>query len=315
MNRTKIVFLVLPRVHLLDLAGAVQVFQEAIEYGADIVLEYCSFQHDLTSSSEFPLGKLKHFNEVKLDSGDYLFIPGSEVEYIMSRTLLQERALMGWVRRAHTNGVILCSVCTGAFFLGLTGILDGRKCTTHWKRTAQLKKLFPGINLQEDILFTEDHAIYTSAGVTAGIDMALTIVGKISDDTLSFKVARELVVYLRRTGNESQQSVFMKYRNHIHSGIHKAQDYLQANIRKKISLSQLADKACMSTRNLTRIFKKETGITINEYTTLLRQEMIRSFAKDPDMRRKQMANHLGLKSARQVSRLMQNMKSDKPNRL
>ncbi len=308
MAHTKIVFLVLPRVHLLDLAGPVQVFQEAMDYGADLSLEFCSCQEDLTASAEFPLGTLKNYKEVELNEGDYLFVPGAEVSFLMSKTMTSNLDLNNWVTEAHSNGVHVCSICVGAFFLASTGLLNGRKCTTHWKRTAELKERYPAIHLTEDILFVEEDRIYTSAGVTAGVDMALHILAKIADDTISYKVARELVVYLRRSGGESQQSAFMKYRNHIHSGIHKAQDYLQENIQKKISLNQLSETACMSTRNMTRIFKKETGITVNEYITLIRQELLREFSKNPDMSRKQMAQQCGLKSERQVIRLLQSVR-------
>jgi len=304
MLQTKFIFLVLPRVHLLDLAGPVQVFLEALDYGANITIDYCSFDNTLTTSSEFPLGRLKKYSNVKMQAGDYLFIPGAEVDYLVSKAMSEQKELLNWVRDAHAKGVNICSICSGSFFLAQAGLLNGRKCTTHWKRTAELKRRFPSVNLVEDILFTEDERVFTSAGVTAGIDLALFILSRLTNESTSYKVARELVVYMRRTGSEPQQSIFMKYRNHIHSGIHRVQDYVHENIRKKVSLIQLADRACMSPRNLTRTFKKETGITVNEYTTLIRKEMLREFIKNPDMSRRQMAKECGLKSERQVIRLL-----------
>ncbi len=304
MNTTKIVFLVLPRTHLLDLAGPVQVFQEAIEQGAPLEMHYCTHESDLTTSSDFPFGKLPHYSQVQLRSGDFLLVPGAEVSYLVSKRLTGEKALLNWVGEMYASGVRIGSICTGAFFLGAAGLLNERKCTTHWKRTDELKKRFPRIQLVEDILFTESDGIYTSAGVTAGIDLALHIVEQLTDDHLSYKVARELVIYVRRHGAESQESSFMKYRNHIHTGIHQVQDYLQDNLRSRVSLSQLADKACMSPRNLTRIFKKETGITVNEYTSILRKEVLKKLSGNPDMSRKQMARQCGLTSERQVIRLL-----------
>jgi transcriptional regulator GlxA family with amidase domain len=304
MTHTKIVFLVLPKMHLLDLAGPDQVFHEALEYGADLSIEYCSIGENVLTSSAFPLGRLKNFRDVNLQAGDYLIIPGATVDFLISKQMAAEKELMKWVNAAYVSGANICSICTGAFFVALTGLLNGRKCTTHWKRTAELKRRFPAVNLVEDILFTEDDRVFTSAGVTAGVDLALFILSRLTNESTSYKVARELVVYLRRTGSESQQSIFMKYRNHIHSGIHRVQDYVHENIRKKVSLIQLADRACMSPRNLTRTFKKETGITVNEYTTLIRKEMLREFVKNPDMSRKQMAKECGLKSERQVIRLL-----------
>lgn len=307
MTHTRIVFLILPRVHMLDLAGPMQVFQEAMEQGAEISLEYCSVDSELKASSELNISNLQHYGKVKLRAGDYLIIPGSEVSYLISKKITSDKNLAQWTQEGYSAGAILCSVCTGAFFLAATGLLNGRKCTTHWKRTAELKMRYPAVNLQEDILFAEDERIYTSAGVTAGIDLALFIVEKLTNESISYKTARELVVYLRRTGSESQQSIFMKYRNHIHSGIHKAQDYLQENIQQKISLDQLAETSCMSARNLTRTFKKETGVTVNEYVTLIRKSLLQEFSKDPNMSRKQMARQCGLRSERQVIRLLQNM--------
>jgi transcriptional regulator GlxA family with amidase domain len=145
----------------------------------------------------------------------------------------------------------------------------------------------------------------TSAGVASGIDLALHIVSKLTDDYFSFQVAREIVVYSRRQGNQAQQSVFLSYRNHIHSGVHKVQDWLQENLHKKSNLENLAEIACMSTRNLTRIFKQETNITVNDYITLLRKERIQKLLKNPDISKTEIAKQCGLQSERQVARLMQ----------
>lgn len=308
MKNTKIVFLVLPHMHLLDLAGPDQVFHEAIDLGAELTIEYCSVEMSVSTSSHLGIARLKRFDRIKINRGDYLFVPGAEVSFLTDKYFPFEKELAKWVKDAYSNGAFICSVCTGAFFLARIGLLNQRACTTHWKRTAELKQRYPGIRLAEDILFTEDQGIFTSAGVTAGIDMALYILEKLENDRFSFKVARELVVYMRRQGNELQQSVFMNYRNHIHSGIHKVQDYIQENIQHKITLPKLADLACMSARNLTRVFKKETGVTINGYLSLIRKEYLNTLITDPDLTRKQMANLCGLKSERQVIRLLQKHK-------
>lgn len=300
----KIVFLILPNVHLLDLAGADQVFYEAIGYGADITVEYCSYTEGVATSTHLPFGSLKHFSAVSLKKGDYIIVPGADSRYLLSKELLAEKDLFEWIIKAHEQKITLCSICTSAFFLGLAGLLNGKKCTTHWQLASQLQAKFPKAKVLENILFVEDSGIYTSAGVTAGIDLALHILSLMKDDYFSFQVARSLVVYTRRSGNEPQQSVYLSYRNHIHSGIHKVQDWLQDNLNKKSSLNDLAEIATMSTRTLTRIFKKETGITINEYTTILRKERINELMKNPDISRIQIAKQCGLESVRHVTRLI-----------
>ena len=309
MEKTKIIFLILPHVHLLDLAGPDQVFHEAIEQGADFTVVYCSAEKAIATSSLLNIASLKLFDKVPINKDDYVFIPGADVNYLTGRSISYEQEMSRWLNDGYNKGAFICSICTGAFFLARTGLLNGRKCTTHWKRTAQLKQKYPAVNLVEDILFTEDGRILTSAGVTAGIDLALYITSRLRDDRFSFKVARELVVYMRRQGNESQQSIFMNYRNHIHSGVHRVQDYMQEKVQEKLTLATLADKACMSARNLTRIFKKETGITINEYLSMIRKEYLKKLSGNPDITRKQMAAFCGLKSERQVIRLLKNISS------
>ncbi len=304
---TNIIFLILPEMHLLDLAGPDQVFHEAIEYGAGINLQYCSYEKGVATSTNIPFGNLTHFATIKAKPGDYIFIPGANVSFLLSKKMKEQKALFQWIIDSYNNGAVICSVCTGAFFLVHTGLLNGRKCTTHWKRTKELQEKFPAVNVVENILFTEEDRVFTSAGVTAGIDMALYILGKLTDDNFSYKVARELVIYVRRQGNEAQQSVFMNYRNHIHSGIHSVQDYIQENIASKLTLNELADVAFMSSRNLTRVFKKEIGISVNEYITLVRKGRLAELMKNPDITRAQMAEQCGLTSQRHVSRLIKSL--------
>lgn len=304
MAVTKIVFLILPHIHLLDLAGADQVFLEAVDQTAAVKIAYCSFTEEIQTSSQLPLGAINRFSEITFQPGDYLIVPGAEVSYLLSEEFTKQTSVFAWLKMAYAQGAYVCSICTGAYVLALAGLLDEKKCTTHWKHTAKLQNLFSKAQVQENILFTEDDRILTSAGVTSGIDLALYIVSRIKDDQFSYKVARELVVYMRRQGNQAQQSVYLQYRNHIHSGIHKVQDWLQENTHQKASLIDLAEIACMSTRNLTRVFRKETGISINEFITLLRKEKINELLKNPDTTRIQIARQCGLRSERQVARLL-----------
>ncbi len=303
---TQIIFLILPHVHLLDLAGPDQVMLEAIDYGANISIKYCSVTSTVGTSNQLPLGKLNHYKTVKPKSGDYIIIPGSQTNYLLSSEFKNETDFFEWLKKLHSQKINICSICTGAYVLGAAGLLDHRKCTTHWKHTDRLRMLYPKAIVADNILFTEQGFIYTSAGVTAGIDLAMHIVSKLTNDNITYKIARELVVYIRRQGNDSQQSVFLNYRNHMHTNIHKLQDWLQTNIHKKSTLEDLAIIANMSSRNLTRIFKKETGISINKFVTLIRKDKITELLKNPDITREQIAKQCGLKSERQIIRIIQN---------
>lgn len=304
MKGPRIIFFILPKTHLLDLAGPDQVFLEAMDHETGITMEYCSWKSPVITSSGLEFSNTKDFRDVIAGRGDYIIIPGADMKMLTGKTIPGEKEVGRWLKEAHAAGAFICSICTGAFFLARTGLLDSIRCTTHWKYTHSLKELYPAAKVQQDILFTEDNRVLTSAGVTAGIDLALHIVEKTRDANTAFKVARELVIYRRRNGNESQQSVFMKYRNHIHSGVHKVQDHIQENLAGKINLLDLSDIACMSLRSLSRIFKKETGITVHEYITIIRRDLLESIKANPEISRRQMAELCGLKSERQVARLL-----------
>ena len=131
MATTKIVFLILPEIQLLDLAGADQVFYEAKCYGSDIEIDYCSFENSIETSTLLPIGKVKDLEEIAFNAGDYLIIPGAETAYLLSEEFRAKKEMFEWLKMAYNQKVILCSVCTGAFVLAIAGLLDGRKCTTH----------------------------------------------------------------------------------------------------------------------------------------------------------------------------------------
>lgn len=301
---TKIIFLILPKTHIMDLAGPDQVFLEAIGYNAHMSVEYCSITPRLHTSSELPFGPLKHFSKMSYSAGDFIIIPGAELSLLQSKEFKTNKTMFEWLRSAYAQGVNLCSVCSGAFVLAEAGLLNGKRCTTHWKRTGELQERYPKALVQENILYTMQDRIYTSAGIASGVDMALAIVELLEGARFAHKVAREMVIYTRRNGDQKQQSEFMMHRNHIHAGIHTVQDHLDAHLNERASLFDLAEIACMSARNFTRIFKKETGVTVNEYLTMLRKERISQLLKNPDVTRRQIARQCGLKSERQVNRLI-----------
>lgn len=304
MQKINVVFLVLPHVHLMDLAGPDQVFLEAIGYGAPFELAYCSFTNQVSSSSEMPLGKLPHYSKLSLQANDFLIIPGAELHYLQSAEFKANKKLFEWIQQCYTKGVNICSICSGAFVLAESGILDGKKCTTHWKRTGELQQLYPALNVIENVLFTEDDHVYTSAGIASGIDLALYLIEQLKDQYFAHKIARELVIYCRRTGGQKQQSELLNFRNHIHAGIHQVQDWLQDHLNKKVSIPDLAVMANMSSRNFTRVFKKETSLTVNEYITRLRKEKMEQLIQNPDISRASIAAECGLKSERHVSRIL-----------
>jgi transcriptional regulator GlxA family with amidase domain len=301
----KFVFLILPQVHILDLAGADQALHEAMDCKADFEIEYCSNDEPLVSTSGLPFGKLKHYSKVKIKAGDFIIIPGSNFSYLTSKHFLKQRNLFDWLVRNYKNNVRLCSICVGAVVLAESGLLDGLTCTTHFEKTKALQELYPKVQVLENILFTEENGIYTSAGIASGIDLTLHIIEQLKGAYFAHLVARQLMVYNRRNGQSAQASELMQFRNHIHAGIHNVQDFLVKHIHAKHNLFSLAEIAHMSERNFTRIFKKETGITVNDFVTNIRRATAIDLMKNPDLALIEVAQMVGLQSEKQLRRILQ----------
>ena len=300
----KIAFIIPPTVEILDLAGPLQVFTEAQFYGFEIELEFYSYSTDTVSNSGLAFGNVAHFSTANLKEGDYIFMPGMSFDYVDSMQFRAEKDFFNWLKEQTTKKVFVCSVCNGAFALGHAGLLNDTECTTHWRRIDQLKAMFPKAKVLTDILFKKSNNIYTSAGISSGIDLALFILEELKGAFFTHKVARGLVVYYRRNDNHTQKSIYLDYRNHIHPKIHEVQDYMINNLSADNSVEELADLVAMSPRNLSRVFKEKTGTTIIEYLTMLRIEFAKTLVNNPEYTIEYIASQCGFKSARQLQRIL-----------
>ncbi len=234
-----------------------------------------------------------------------MFIPGYKSSFVRANSDAAEwEGVYIWLRRQAEAGVKLCSVCSGAFVLARAGLLDGKSCTTHWSMVTLLRSLFPAIDVRDDVLFIQQGNIYTSAGISSGIDLVLHILEAAHGPLLAHKVARELVVYIRRSDKHSQDSVYLSYRNHLHRGIHELQDWLIENLDQKTTIDELAGMVNMSARNLTRTFKGQTGVSINGYITLLRLELAGNLRHSPGITMREIASRCGFANERQLQRIL-----------
>jgi transcriptional regulator GlxA family with amidase domain len=300
----KIVFIIPPTVELLDLAGPVQVFTEAKFYGFEAEMEFYTYEDNPVSTAGLGFGKLEHYQHAKVKEGDYVFVPGMDYSYVSSIPFRSERDFFKWLKECSDNKVTVCSICNGAFALGYAGLLKDTECTTHWRRVSDLQALFPQAKVLADILYVKSNNVYTSAGISAGIDLTLAILEELKGALFTHKVARGLVVYHRRSGRHKQQSIYLDYRNHINPQVHEVQDYMIDHLAKENSIESLADLVGMSPRNLSRVFKEKTGSTVLEYLTLLRKEYASTMLNNPDYTIEYIASKCGFKSARQLQRIL-----------
>ena len=302
----KFAFIIPPNVELLDLGGSVQVFAESKFYGFEAEIEYYYYNENPVSTSGLSFGTLKHYQEAQLKEGDYVFMPGMDFDYVKSDAFKAEKDFFNWLKACSERKVIVCSICNGAFALGEAGLLKDTECTTHWRRVKELQVQFPQAKVMVDILYVKSNNVYTSAGISAGIDLALAILEGLKGPLFTHKVARGLVVYHRRSGKHNQQSIYLDYRNHINPQVHEVQDYLIDNLSLENNIETLASLVNMSPRNLSRVFKEKTGSTILEYHTLLRKEYANTMLNNPEYTVEYIASQCGFKTARQLQRILKN---------
>jgi transcriptional regulator GlxA family with amidase domain len=304
----RVAVLVLPHVHLLDLAGPVQALYEANGFGADYRLVFCASKPEVVSAQGLVLGKLAPLPPPR--GLDLVLVAGIESSRLDSLGATPS----AWLRECHASGVLLASVCSGAFVLARAGLLDGRDCTTHWKALALLQERAPRARVLDDRLFVRDGNVITSAGEASGIDMALSLILEDHGPHVTARVAREMVVYVRRDGEQRQSSVLLEHRTHLRHGVHLVQDWIVANPHERATLAELGRIAAMSPRNLTRAFRQATGISVKAFTHRVKLEVASQLLADPRRSVEDVATRCGFMDARQLRRLWRQAYGTSPGR-
>jgi transcriptional regulator GlxA family with amidase domain len=304
-TETVVCFLLFPRVHLMDLAGPVQVFYEASKLGSvPYRVRFCGVGHQVISEQGLALGGLEPFQAISLKKGDFIFIPGIDFQSFTEGLLRDDISTISpWLRGNFANGVQIASVCTGSLVLAASGLLDRKKCTSHWKCIDYMIQHFPLANVQTDTLYVQDGDIFSSAGMTSGIDMALSILEAQHGPVLPAKVAREIVVYMRRNNMDHQQTIYLDYRTHFNPSVHKVQDYIISNPAKNPGLDELAAIGNTSVRTLTRTFKSATGHTIIEFKNAVKVELARTLIHNKSYTMEKISALCGFQSVRHLRRI------------
>lgn len=263
------VFLLLPGVHLLDIAGPAQVLSTAAEHGMGFEVGFIAESGVVVSAQGLSLTATTQWPD--LTANDLIIVPGWRGATV-SRAIPARATTLAALAAHHSRGGTVGSICVGADALGRAGLLDGRECTTHHEFQDELARRYPAAEVVRDVLFTVDDRVITSAGVASGIDLALHLVESRHGTAAAARVARELVLYARRNGDATQHSVLLQHRAHLNDVVHRAQDIIERDFRKPLPLTELAHAAAVSTRTLTRAFTHATGMTPLRYQQALRLE-------------------------------------------
>jgi transcriptional regulator GlxA family with amidase domain len=266
---TQVVFLLAPRLHLLDLAGPAQTFSTAADHGYGYRLHYVAEQESVPTFQGLPVQARTDWPELGPD--DLILVSGWRV-HRLDRPVPFGAATLGRLVDHHARGGTVASVCSGADALGAAGLLDGRRCTTHHDIQDDLAARYPKATVVRDVLYVVDERVASSAGIASGIDLALHLIAVRQGAAVAARVARHMVVYARRNGDEMQASAMLRYRAHLSDLAHHAQDRIEAAFTGPIPLAELAASCGVSERTLTRRFAEATGLTPLRYQSLLRIE-------------------------------------------
>jgi len=277
-DRREVAILVYPGVQSLDVAGPLEVFS-----GASRLIEQegrAAPRYELRLLAAEP-GPLRSSSGLTITPDGVIGSVSTGIDTLIvaggaGRSGLEEDpAILQWLRETAAGARRIASVCTGAFLLAAAGLLDGRRATTHWAHAAALERRYPRVLVEADPIYLRDGPVWTSAGVTAGMDLALAMVEEDLDRELALTIARHLVLFLRRPGNQSQFSATMRAQHPAREPLRELQRLIVEDVAGEHSVEALAARAHMSPRHLARTFRAETGVTPARYVERVRLEAAR----------------------------------------
>jgi transcriptional regulator GlxA family with amidase domain len=307
-----VLFAILPEVVLLDVAGAADAFRIAErEAPGNYQLRFVSTQSTVRAAVGLHLDKLEPLPQ-HIPDHSVIVVTG-----VTSKGLRLDSApaitLVRWLKRAMENETVtLMCVCAGALLAAKAGVLKGRECTTHHQHIDDLMQMEPAATVHANRIFVEDGRVFTSAGVTAGLDLTLYVIGQQLGHQVVAAVARDLVVYMRRSGGDPQLSPWVMHRNHLNPVLHRVQDAVIRDPAANWSAARLAAVACTSARNLARLFAEHAGCSPLDYVQRLRVALARELVSNSELGMERVAEKTGFSSAHQLRRVWRRWEATPP---
>lgn len=291
-----ILFVAFPGMCMLDMAGPQTVFwcadQRMAERGLGRYVRHTvSIDGGLVQTLEGVPFETRPVADFALDEIDTIVVPGGPA---IQSALVRLDKLVAWLGTASARARRTASVCSGAFMLAKAGLLDGKRAATHWGMCDQLKESHPAVQIDRDAIFVQQGKVWTSAGVTAGIDLALALVESDCGHQVTLEVARELVVFLKRPGGQSQFSSLLQAQTEDGQLFDDLHLWITGNLGSaELSVEVLAARANMSPRNFSRVYKERTGRTPAKAVELFRLEAARRLLEESDRNIDQVARQCG----------------------
>lgn len=200
---------------------------------------------------------------------DLIIIPA--VDGDKQQAIEQNRALLPWIQEQYRAGAEVASLCVGAFLLAATGLLDGRRCATHWMAATEFREMFPRVDLVTERIITEEQGLYSSGGAFSYLNLILYLIAKYAGRDMAVMTAKVFAIEMERE-NQLSFMIFQGHKNHLDEPIRQAQEYIEQNYQERITVEQLASMYALSRRNFERRFKKATNSTVMEYIQRVKVE-------------------------------------------
>ena len=309
----EVLFVLLPEVVLLDLAGPADAFRNAASRTpGSYRLRFAAPQRSLASAGGLQLSGLAPL-PARLTPDTILVLTGVSGDCIDVRSSATQQVIE-WLRDCPNPGLLLC-VCAGSVLAAHAGLLAGRECTTHHAHLEELRRAEPRARVLDNRIFVQDGSVFTSAGVTAGLDLALHIIGAHQGAPVAAAVARQLVVYRRRAGSDPALSPWVMHRNHLHPAVHRVQDAVAREPAASWSAAELAAVAFTSPRNLARLFAEHAGCSPLDYVQLIRFALARQFIIGSTLDLEHVAARAGFRSAQHLRRVWSRWEARPPSAL
>jgi transcriptional regulator GlxA family with amidase domain len=307
-----------PRTLLLDVAGPIEVLRRAnlIQRSLRFDVTFAGATRALRTSIGLSIAGLEPLPKT-LPPDAMVIVAGNVDTFIdgSGATLEDERheaSIIDWLRTKIRPGHRLVTICSGAVLAGRAGLLDGYSCTTHYLNCEELAALAPQAKVLDNRLYVDDRDRLSSAGITAGIDLMLHVVAQLIDHATALAIARYLVVYLRRSGNDPQLSPWLDGRNHIHPAVHRVQDAIALDPARPWPARRLAQIAGTSPRHLSRLFHEHAGMHLADYRNRLRAALARELLGQTRLDMERVAERAGFASTRQLRRVWRTLYDNSP---
>ena len=302
-----IVILVAPDSTLLTTVGPLEVFAKTVD-------QFNLIQDKVDFNYKTHVVSMENTKLINTSSGLPILTEGcyDEIDYPIDTLMITGLArhleessmnkMLEWLKQQSKTIRRICSVCSGAFILAEAGLLDGKKATAHWSKNEELAQRYPLIDVQIARIFIKDGNVYTAAGITSGMDLALALIEEDFGQSFALHIARWLVLYLKRPGNQSQFSAYLDYKSIGNPSMRKVCEWILEHLREDLTVETLAEYVAMSPRNFARVFVRELRVTPAKFINKLRIENACKHLIDTQFSLDEIASYCGLKTAENLRR-------------